>query len=320
MCNSTPALTPNTENMMLALAASHCCICGKGLRDAESTQLGIGPECSGKHYDPSHTPSEEDVMEALGLLHLGMTEGHFSVDLINELRSLKGNARKFSNRLVLHTALNYSERDVVLACAGVIRALGYGVMADRLEINRVKARITEAGDDLHVLMNRSKDIDRDMAKIPGAANNRPKEGHKVGWTVPKAQRDHFMCLLGVHFYSHFVMVEDGSLTLIRKRSKYELYRFQRPPRPASPAPAAAPAAPAARSGVLSALTPDGPVEIDVGPRDLQVRTPYNGPFKEALKSDIPYRDRSWQGCWVVKTAHLDRVKALIDTHFGVTVS
>jgi len=300
------------------ITASHCCLCRKRLEDTESVQNGIGPVCSKKYYDPTHVPSDEDVMEALGLLHLGMTEGKFPADLISDLRGLKGNARLFSNRLVYFTSQNYDKRDTVLACANIVRALGYNVMADKLEIDRVKARIVEKTDAFEVHLIHTTRCHADLLRIPGAKNDLPKEGRKVGWTVPKDQWDHLRCVLGIHFHGDLMAVAGQGISAIPKRSWYELQRFRNPPKPTPSVTVTTPSG-SPLANRLSAVTPGGPVEIDVGGRDLRVRTPYNGGFKDALKANIPYSDRHWDGCWVVRASHLDRVKGLIQAHFSVAL-
>ena len=312
----TPAYVPYVKAV---ITASHCCLCRKRLEDTESVQNGIGPVCSRRYYDPTHVPSEEDVMEALGLLHKGMTENKFPAELVTELRALKTDARKFSNTLVYFTSCHYDQRDTVLACAGIIRALGYDVMADKLEVDRVKVRIVEKGTTLEVYLAHTTRCHADLLRVPGAKNDLPKEGTKVGWTVPVDQRDHLMCIIGIHFYGDLVAIAGQGIGVILRKSWYDLQKFRNPPKPTTApvtvtTPAGAPAA-----NVLVGSSPAGPVEIDVGQVNLRVRTPFNAAFKDALKANIPYGDRSWDGCWVVRAAHLDRVKGLIRAHFQVAL-
>jgi hypothetical protein len=312
-------VTPNTNtrDVRTLITASHCCVCRKGLEDAESVQLGIGPVCSRRYYDPSHTPTETDVLNAMGLLHKGVTEGKFPSELIDELRKLKDNARQFSNCLVLFTSANYDKRGTVLACADIIRTLGYNIMADKLEVDRVKVRIVEAGDNLLVHTANVQKARKSLSRIPGAACNLEKEGHKIGWTIPKDQEEYLMIVLGIHF-GRELMVTDKGISAIRKRSYYDLRRFLNPPRPAGPVTVTT-TGDSSSSAVLRVDVHDGEVSIDIGTQWLRVRTPYYAPFKDALKDAIPYSDRKWEGCWLVKPHHLEKVKALVAEHYGVNM-
>jgi len=46
------------------LLASHCVFCHRPLRDPESVERGIGPECAGKHWAPAVMPTSLDVATA----------------------------------------------------------------------------------------------------------------------------------------------------------------------------------------------------------------------------------------------------------------
>lgn len=50
---------------------------------------------------------------------------------------------------------------------------------------------------------------------------------------------------------------------------------------------------------------------------LEIATPYNQDFVNALKAKVPYSDRSWQKPhWVVSSKHLAEMEVLAKTHFG----
>ena len=308
----------NAYQIKAAITATHCCVCRRQLEDAESVQLGIGPICSRRYYDPSHTPSEEDVANALGLVVKGLTEGKFPSDFVAELRGLKDDARRFSNRLVYFTSANYDKRDIVLACAEIIRTLGYTVMADKLEIDRVKARLTPDGDRFRLYVASTPNSQRDLSRVPGARNDLRKDGSKVGWTFPVEHEAYVLTILGVHFYGDLLAIAGKGVAPITRKSWYDLQAF-RNPRPATPAATPVVMPDPTVASVLTGAAGSGAIRVEIGPDWVKVRTPYLPTFKEALKANIPFADRSWEDGWRVRVGHLDQIKNLIRTHFDVSL-
>jgi len=80
-----------------ALVATHCCLCGRPLVDAESVERGIGPVCADK-YGAEVGPSEN---------------------------------RATANRLIWEIAAKPAANDVP-AKVSALRVLGYGRVADRI--------------------------------------------------------------------------------------------------------------------------------------------------------------------------------------------
>lgn len=296
------ATTP--EQMRRLLTATTCCICRRALTDAESVQLGIGPDCSRRYYSPSVFPTEKDIENALGVLVAGMDDGLFPAEIVAHLASLKGDARVFTNTLVLYTSAN-GQRNVVLAAARAIRYLGYTGMADKLEIDRVKARIQKMEDDDAILLTviRSARSAADLRSIPGVTETSEKEGAKAIWRVPASEEEHLLVVLGVHFGGGLMIVAGRGIFQITRKSPEDLHRFRHLRQSPN-------SHDHKRYYLASAIW------VDVGPDFIFVRTPFEESYLTALKEAVPPQDRTWVGCWRIRSTHLERVKNLLKDHFG----
>ena len=311
-----------SRTKLAAITATHCCACRRELTDAVSVERGIGPICSTKYYNPDHIPTEMQVMAALGLLHKARTEGLVDDPTVEALCKLKGDARKLSNKLVYWISAHYSERSVVLGVTPIIRALGYTDFADKLEIDRVKARIMPHPTDptqlaLHVITKGR--CQSDLKHICEASCDLDKESGKSGWSIPDKpeNRRHIMAILGFHF-TEGLMVEDGTVRVIPRRGWNDIkacrsaianqttVSWDGGPLTGDPQP-------------MKAQVAGGDIEVTLLGEWIRVRTPYNKKFKNALKAAVPYEEWKWEGVWVVRSAHLNRIKNLIEEHFGVTL-
>lgn len=329
------------------IVASKCCCCRKSLTDAVSVSEGIGPICSTRYYDPLFVPTEAQVSEALGLLAFsGLPD-----TVIDGCLSFKNNARKFSNLLVYFASSVYDQRDEVFKVCKILRALGYTVLADKLEIDRIAARLTDKGDTIeaHIpdkataAIRRIKgvqpimvdDLDDDGPLLIDESQPKPpprkiqaKTGRKLGWIVPMTARAHLECILGVYIPGELVSYGNGVLKPAPRRSWYDLRQFTNPP---------APIVPYIPSTMQARMDPPTPVKVDptlpdpdkfkvitgVNSTILNVTTPYNVAFLGALKKQIPYKDRCWNHVgkyWEVAAIHEATVKSIIATVFpGITV-
>lgn len=299
-----PSRTYEPEAREYLLTASHCCVCRKALKDAESVEHGIGPKCSRKYYNPRHTPTREQVMRAMGLL----AQSNLPDDLKNACAAKRDQARLLSNLLVKYASSVYDKRDKVFVCASIARALGYVELADKLEEDRTKARIRDLSDgSIEAFFPYKFAMLRDMEKIPGNRRLPEKMGSKIGFVFPKEQQRRFELVLGIH-YGNELACGDGKIWKIRRYFPRDLQAFLNPPLPAA---------------VSTPVRKDDNVSITKVGSSLQIRTPYNGNFLSGLKGLVPWKERKWNDTnpndkfWNVDATHTDGVKRLINIHYGV---
>jgi hypothetical protein len=318
----------------MQITATHCCVCRAPLTDALSIESSIGPICSRRYYNPQHTPTVDQVRHAIGKLVIAGLPDEVMDGCLALSHNDKANAREISNLLVKYASLHYNDRDEVLKCSGIMRALGYVELADKLELDRTVASVMDKGDTLEVFIPDQWEIQQAIRQIPGCQplmveveddgpllhdpNAPPREprkeqvkrGRRMGWTVPKVGLDHLMCLFGVFLPDELVSFDGGDLRKIAPRSRYDLYVFTHPK------PVGAPVG-------VSAVTPKG--VISLSPKSngkLEVRSPFNRQFIDALKVAVRYNDRRWDDvgkCWEVAIQHTALVKTLIATHYQVTI-
>jgi hypothetical protein len=294
---------------MLQMTASRCCICYKPLTDAESVEHGIGPVCSHKYYAPDQIPTQEQVQTALGLLAVSNLPDGVIDAFIKEVNNDHLNARKGCNVLIYWCSANYENRTEVFKCTSIMRALGYTELADKLEIDRSVASIKDNGDHFVAFTQMKGGFERDMTRIPDVKKlDGQKKGSKQGWFIPKSQEAYFLTVLGFYYPNQLACGSKGIFTIPRK-SYGNLINFRRPPRPV-------------QQNLPNPTSPSvtGKVSITVTPDAVEIYAPYNDNFKNELKKQIPYIDRTWTGtCWKVRANYVTVVRQLIQTHFQVTV-
>ena len=313
------------NNYVLAsITASHCCVCRTPLTDAESVEHGIGPTCSRRYYNPKHVPTDDQVKVALGKLAVSELPDTIIDGFLKVVNNDRVNARHGCNILVKWSSAHYDDREVVFKCSDIMRALGYTELADKLEDDRTVATVRYLSDKVEAFIPDSYTLERDMKVIPGAkrtynADGTPaKIGRKIGWTLPLEQADHFETVLGVHAHGKLSCDTKGIRTIPYKRWT-DLHAFRRPAPVVIPTPVVV----AAPAPVVAApvTTPDlttGTVQIVTNGGTLEIYSPFNRPFIDALKVAVPYRDRKWTGhCWKVAPVYKDVVKNLVVTHYGV---
>jgi len=295
------------------MVATNCCVCRAHLTDAESVEHGIGPVCSRKYYRPDHIPTIKMIRKALGLLQISGLPNHIIDAFLKVVSNKRRNARKGSNILVYWASCHYQDREEVFRCSGIIRALGYTELADKLEVDRTVARIEDMGDYLLTYLPNQWKLKRDIACIPGNepllddAEHPRKLGHKVGWKIPIKQEDYFLTVLGCHFGGELACNSKGVWPI--QRASWQDLRAFRDPRPRTP-----------NGSNGNRVTNGGGCQIRSAGNVYEVSTPYCAPFKDELKRRVPYRDREWTGkCWTVATRHLGLVRELVKNHFGVSV-
>ena len=304
-----------TNSMLARIIATHCCVCRTPLTDAESVEHGIGPVCSKRYYSPKHAPTEDQVKVAIGKLAVSGIPDDIIDGFLGVVNNDYVNARHGCNILVKWASAHYSDRDVVFQCSGVIRALGYTELADKLEDDRTAATLRYFADHIEAFVPELYTLDRDLQKIPDSTPLGTKLGRKVGWSIPIERQGHFEAVLGVHLGGKLAGGTKGVFTIPPKRWN-DVWKFLQPtPAPVAPAPVAAPAP------VQATLPIVGNVQVLVAHGMLEIYAPFNRTFIDALKTTIPTRDRRWNGrCWVVSPLFRASVANLINTHYGVSVA
>jgi hypothetical protein len=222
----------------------------------------------------------------------------------------------------------------VFKCSAIIRALGYATLADKLEIDRTEGVIFEREDYLEAFLPYAQRLERDLKQIPGAkplvkteetitgqlVTTPVKRGHKVGWTIPKAEESHFECVLGVDGLGGKLVCGTRGLRTIAPRRWSELLAYRKP----TPLPVVqGPKIPhqltlALRKVILAA----DPIYVVEGMNfKLKVITPYNSDFVAKLKFQIPYKFRAWDFTnkwWEVSVEYQKVVLQLLQDCYGVT--
>ena len=232
-----------SSHVQIALmTATHCCVCKAILTDAESLELGLGPICSRKFYKSDIQPTVESVRNALGLIAISGLPERIIEEFVRVVNNNHANARLGSNVLVYWASCNYQDRDEVFKCSSIVRTLGYKELADKLEMDRTVASIKDGGNDrIEVFVADPYSFHKDLVRVAGIeplpdtdatptghpTGQQAKRGHKFGWTIPKASRDHLDWILGIHYGGELACNEKGIYTIPRRR-RYDLDAFLHP--------------------------------------------------------------------------------------------
>ena len=130
------------------MLATHCACCGRPLVDADSVDLGIGPDCRSRYMKPE--PGTDDTAVAFAVLAAaGLPQS------IMESVAAAPTAREQANVIVHFVAVNRDDDDLVLSCATALRSLGYATLADKVADGRTSIRIEVKADEILVYTPRS---------------------------------------------------------------------------------------------------------------------------------------------------------------------
>ena len=261
---------------------------------------GMGPICSKKYYTLDYVPTNDEWMMARGMVAMGNMDTDFKEIFLNA-----PDPRTASNLLVKWASKHYDQRKVVMDCAEVVRALGFPVLAKKLEADRVTVTAYKDGAFYHIAIPYMSKCQTDLAYIDGAEEG-DKDGRRYTWKVPTADKVHLMAILGYHFGGKLLYeAEDsdpGSARTIHVIPKAAFHQIQ-----------------ACRSGDTQGagncrMVPDGDW--------MSVFTDYDVNFVADIKG-LPWKDRKWDRtvkCWRVKTKHKADVLRMIKAHYGVDLT
>lgn len=116
------------------LLATHCCVCGKPLVEADSVNTGIGPKCA-KRTGYGHFDKETDIFRAANLLNeLGV-----AVDI--------SDPHKGTNRIVYLIAANQENKKLARGLTEVVAHLGYTTLANVLRKRFAPVIVTVTTED-----------------------------------------------------------------------------------------------------------------------------------------------------------------------------
>lgn len=152
------------------LLATHCCACGRALRDAASVEAGMGPDCREKYGYGI------EVDEA---------------------------ARAEANRLV-HWIAAAGERDVAGLCAAVgrLQVLGFAVLAERLTERTATVQIEEVAGRFIVRTPYNEATVAAWRTVPGRRWDRDAKAN----TAPTSSRPQLWALLKRYHAGHVMSV------------------------------------------------------------------------------------------------------------------
>ena len=278
--------------------ATTCCVCGRDLCDAKSVELGIGPVCRKRYFRDADIPLTSQGWEkALGVL----VQSGLPMHIVDSVLARRPNTRKAANVVVYWASANHTSRDIVLACAGIVRYLGFTTLADKLERDRSDIRFETDGARINIFTKRHDGFNRGLRRL-GARMVRHERGRFKCWAVPSSSKDKLIVLAGVHFGGLKCFADEGIFTIEPKT--WADFDAMFPARPtAAPAPA-----PATNLGIT--LTTSGKV--------IRLDTPFDAAFVAAIRR---VRGRRYEGGSInsFPSRCRQRVTDLVQTYFGVAV-
>lgn len=278
------------------ILATHCCVCSMGLLDAKSVEFGMGPTCRKRYGNPQIETTEEMLRVAIG----HMAASGLPAQVLTEAVRHKHDARKVCNLLVRWASAHYTDKKVVLSCTPIIRALGYLHLADRLEDDRTSHKVKTVGGVIEVTTPYEPIIVSAFRQVQGGCPVRDGKGRFRCWTFPVAQRPTVLAILGT-YYGGQEAVGDEGVFVIAPRA------VDAPWPQGSPAPA-----PENRPLVRVETSPDGSV--------IEVYTPYNANFVEAIRRLRKFQWNSAKRYWFGPATHKNVIDDLLQRHFGVDTS
>lgn len=170
------------------LLATHCVACGRPLVDATSVERGMGPDCRKKYMV---APVADDQ---------GRTRANFLVWEMALLISAVAGEDTLDQVARVTVANNLHE----------LRAIGYDILANKLEAQWVQIKITEGPDGTYaVKAPYSEEVVADMRRIRG----RRWDGRNKVNTFPVSARGPLWTLLIKHYPGFAGMGPKGSFVV-----------------------------------------------------------------------------------------------------------
>ena len=148
------------------VAVSQCACCGRTLTDGVSIERGVGPICSRKYYELPDSMEPDfgaalvhmDRVIELGCITEEMVHG---TDGLMHLLCKKEDSRAVANLLSLACAANYG-MSKVFPITEMIHALGYQVLAKKIDENNGAIRIEKHGAEFWIKTPYSPEMNHDL--------------------------------------------------------------------------------------------------------------------------------------------------------------
>lgn len=288
------------QGQVARITATHCCVCKLPLTDAESLDLGLGPVCSKRYYNPRHVPTEDQVKVALGRLSTSGLPEDIIDGFLAVVNNHHTNARAACNLLIKWASSNYDNRDMIFKCSSIIHALGYDELANKLEDDRTTATIRTLSDHIEAFIPGKYNLERSVTAIPGAVKLATKLGRKIGWSIPLDRADHFETVLGFHCGGELACGDARGIRTIPRRRWADVVAFRNHD-----------------TSMITQISQPASVRITNRGQTLEIYSPWNQDFITALKTNVPVRDRRWTGkCWEVPAIFRNVIETLVSAHYG----
>ena len=180
-----------TTSPATRLLATHCCVCGRPLVDAESVRSGIGPICAERYGVGDNLRGTAAHTQANALVYLLSAEQKKSSwarisSLLAELRALPS----------------------------------FGVLADKIAARltpkaEIKITLVDGGATLRVVAPYKAESTLAFRAIPGRRFGKeidPESAKEIAYnTIPTAQRRALWTLLKTHYAGLYASAPDGSV-------------------------------------------------------------------------------------------------------------
>lgn len=189
--------------------ASHCCACGRTLKDATSVEFGLGPTCRKKYQYEDAYPIDEGMKLQLAVF---LTDSAIPVALATKIGEacLDDNSRRAANLLV-HVASTESALAAIQS-AQALRLLGYEALASKVQLRLAKIQISVEYSYLVVQTPFNPLFLHELRSIPGRKWDFTR---KVNVVPTKYKTALFMALLRC-FHGYLGMGPKGPFVVGRK--------------------------------------------------------------------------------------------------------
>lgn len=166
------------------MLATHCAACGRPLVDASSVEYGVGPVCRKKYQYEDALPITQEVTEKVEKTLSSVSDPDLQ-GKVSEAVS-KDDSRKAANVLVHHIA-KFQKGPESMGAIRLIRALGYEVLADRIE-DRLKPEIIIEEDEDQGRIVVDSPYNKTFVALVREIEDRKFDFETKTWSVPKKKK------------------------------------------------------------------------------------------------------------------------------------
>lgn len=164
------------------LVATHCAACGRPLVDSTSVDYGIGPTCRKKYQYEDALAITKEVASNVRATLASVPDPDLQEKVEDAVD--RDDSRRAANLLVHHIAHHQKDPESMGAIR-LIRALGYNVLADRIE-DRLKPKIQVSEEDGRIIADTP--YDEKFVEAIRAIEGRKFDFETKCWSVPVSQK------------------------------------------------------------------------------------------------------------------------------------